>query len=65
MRKSILLAALAIAVLFAPVTFAKGGKKQQNPKEKTAKVEKKETKTEQKVAHNSKKHSHKKAKKAA
>lgn len=65
MRKSILLAALAVAVLFAPVTFAKGGKKQQTPKEKTAKVEKKEAKNEQKVADNAKKNHHKKAKKAA
>lgn len=65
MRKSILLATLVVAVLFAPVTFAKGVKKQQNPKEKTAKVEKKETKNEQKVADNSKKHPHKKTKKAA
>jgi Ni/Co efflux regulator RcnB len=68
MRKSILLAALVVSVLFAPVTFAKGGKTQQNPKEKTAKaakVEKKEAKNEQKVADNSKKHHHKKTKKAA
>lgn len=65
MRKSILLAALVVTVLFAPATFAKGVKKQQNPKEKTVKVEKKEAKNEQKVADNSKKHHHKKAKKAA
>jgi Ni/Co efflux regulator RcnB len=62
MRKSILLAALVAAVLFAPVTFAKG---QQTPKEKTAKVEKKEARNEQKVADNTKKHPHKKSKKAA
>ena len=66
MRKSILLVALVATVLFAPDTFAKGGKKQQNPKEKTAKIEKKEEKkSEQKVADNSKKHPQKKVKKAA
>ena len=65
MKKSILLAALVVSVLFAPAIFAKGGKKQQNPKEKTAKVDKKETKNEQKVADNSKKQHHKKLKKAA
>lgn len=62
MKKSISLAALAVAILFAPVTFAKGGTKQQNPKEKSVKVEKKEAKSDQKPADGAKKH-HKKEKK--
>ncbi|UTA69644.1 MULTISPECIES: hypothetical protein [Emticicia] len=63
MKKSISLAALAVAILFAPVTFAaKGGIKQQAPKEKPAKVEKKEAKAENKPTEPAKKH-HKKEKK--
>jgi len=64
MKKSILLAALAVAIFAAPTTFAQGGKPQ-GPKEKATGVEKKEMKKEQKVADNSKKHHHKKAKKEA
>jgi len=62
MKKSISLAALAVAIFFAPVTFANGGNKQQTPKEKSAKVEKKEAKSDQKTAESAKKH-HKKEKK--
>jgi Ni/Co efflux regulator RcnB len=72
MKKSILLAVLAVAMLAAPVTFANGSSKKQTPKQaaKTekkeakivAKTERKEAKTEMKVAKHSRHH---KAKKAA
>lgn len=65
MKKTVLLATFAVAILVAPVTFAQGGKPQ-GPKEKASiGIEKKEMKKEQKVADNAKKHHHKKVKKEA
>ena len=72
MKKSILLAAFAVATLIAPVSFANGGVKKQTPvqaaqtdkkqEKATAKIHKKEAKDEQKMANSSKKMHHKKVK---
>lgn len=75
MKKSFLLAAIALITLAAPATFAKGGVKKQTPKQEAkaqkkqekvaANTEKKEAKSESKTGGIFKKHHARKAKKAA
>ncbi|WP_394990293.1 hypothetical protein [Emticicia sp.] len=75
MKKSFLLAAIALTTLVAPATFAKGGVKKQTPKQeakaqkKQEKIavnsEKKEAKPQTKAGGIFKKNRHHKAKKAA
>lgn len=75
MKKSFLLAAIALTTIIAPATFAKGGAKKQTPKQEAktqkkqekvaANAEKKETKPESKTGGVFKKHHARKAKKAA
>ncbi len=75
MKKSFLLAAIALTTLVAPATFAKGGVKKQTPKQEVkaqkkqdkvaANAEKKEAKPEAKTGGILKKHHARKAKKAA
>ena len=71
MKKSFLLAAIALTTIIAPATFAKGGAKKQTPKQE-AKAQKKQEKVavntekkETKAGGIFKKHHARKAKKAA